>query len=95
MLAGEIHLPTLSVDHMGKRVPYPFPVTLGDGESKLVFVPRQEEMFEVIGAWAKDALGHTYRTRFSGRNPTARLKAWRENREVTKKLGRSGRSAHR
>jgi hypothetical protein len=40
---------------------------------------------EVEGAWAKDALDRIYKTRYPGRNPVERLKAWRERRTFEKR----------
>jgi hypothetical protein len=86
LLPGNLQLPALSVDHLGEKVPYPFPMTLGDGESQLVQVSRNDELIDVRGAWARDALDRVYKARYPSRRPLRRIKAWQENREFKKRM---------
>jgi hypothetical protein len=76
------------VDYDGNRAdPYPFPMTLADGEGARVFVNVIEASdTEVMGAWARDALGRDYKTR---RSLGQRWRVWRLNRRL-KQMFKSG-----
>lgn len=69
------------VDYDGNRAdPYPFPMTLADGEGARVFVNVIDTGdAAVMGAWARDALGRDYKTR---RGLRERWRLWRLNRRL-------------
>lgn len=89
LIDGKTRFHTTFVDRDGKTTGPPFPASLQDGAS-VDFYSRPYDEINVTGAWASDALDHTYTIRYPSRNPfkrhpikTARLKwdKWKRDRK--------------
>jgi hypothetical protein len=81
------------VDENGNRADRPLPATLSDGMSVEFYVPREGWSVvhkgltrRVCGAWATDALNHTFEMRYPSRNPRGRWQAWRQRRSFERYL---------
>jgi hypothetical protein len=74
------------LDACGKDADDPFPVTLGDGEAVEFFIARGDDPDAAfIGAWARDSLNRVFDVQRGGsRNPWARLREWRLQRQWIK-----------
>lgn len=84
LLRGKDRLHVPLVDQTGATITWDLGAKiLADGETVEVYMRRESD---VRGAWARDALGRRYTTRYPSRTPAARWRAWRARRGMERYL---------